>query len=260
MFVAQHLALNWMNQTNLFKNALASRCFPFGFKRLLLILLAGTAVACTVEGVPGDPPTSAPVETAPSATEAAGGLTLLAFGDSLTEGFGVPAEESYPAQLERKLQADGYPVEVINGGISGETSTAALNRLDWMLNTEPDIVIVETGANDALRGVDLALTRQNIAEIVRRFSEREIVVIVAGLQIIQNLGEEYTAEFADIYPRVAADYDAILIPFMLEGVAADPALNQSDFIHPTAAGYAVMVDHIYPYVLAGIAAAEAQND
>ena len=108
-----------------------------------------------------------------------------------------------------------------------------------MLNTEPDIVIVEIGGNDALRGIDLALTHKNIDEMVSRFSESGAVVIVAGLQIIQNLGAEYTTEFAAIYPQVAKNHNAILIPFMLEGVAADPALNQADFIHPNADGYAV---------------------
>ncbi len=181
-------------------------------------------------------------------------LTILAFGDSLTAGFGVEPQDSYPAQLERKLQADGYQVQVINGGISGETSSAGLSRLEWMLKTKPDIVIVETGGNDALRGVDLAITRENIGEIVRQFDESGAVVIVAGLQIIQNLGAEYTTEFAAIYPQIAEEYNAILIPFMLEGVAADPDLNQADFIHPTAEGYTVIVDHIYPYVVEAITA------
>ena len=199
---------------------------------------------------------STPTIEAPIVTEASpaqqDGLTILAFGDSLTEGFGVEADENYPSILERKLRADGYEVRVINGGISGETSSAALARLDWMLNTEPDIVIVETGANDALRGVDLGLTRQNLDEIVGRFSDSGAVVIVAGLQIIQNLGEEYTTEFSAMYPAVADNHDAILIPFVLEGVAADPALNQPDFIHPNAEGYVVMVDHIYAYILQAI--------
>jgi len=185
-------------------------------------------------------------------------LTILAFGDSLTAGYGVDPHDSYPAQLERKLQADGYQVQVINGGISGETSSAGLNRLEWMLKTKPDLVIVETGGNDALRGVDLAITRENIAEIVRQFDESGAVVIVAGLQIIQNLGAEYTTEFAAIYPAIAEEYNAILIPFMLEGVAANPELNQADFIHPTGEGYIVIVDHIYPYILEAIATAQSR--
>jgi acyl-CoA thioesterase-1 len=186
-------------------------------------------------------------------------LTILAFGDSLTAGFGVEPEENYPSQLESKLTGDGYDVRVINGGISGETSSAALSRLDWMLNTKPDIVIVEIGGNDALRGIDLDLTHKNIDEIVGRFTESGAVVVVAGLQIIQNLGTEYTTEFAAIYPNVAEKHNAILIPFMLEGVAADPALNQADFIHPNANGYAVMVDHIYGYIIKALELAENRN-
>lgn len=178
---------------------------------------------------------------------------ILAFGDSLTEGMGVELDKAYPAQLERKLQADGYNYEVINGGISGETSSAALSRVDWMLNTNPDIVIIEIGGNDGLRGIDLDLTEQNIDQIVGRFAETDTIIVFAGLQIIQNLGEDYTTQFAEMYPRIAANYpDAIFIPFILEGVAADPELNQLDFVHPTAEGYTVMVDHIYPFILEAI--------
>ena len=186
------------------------------------------------------------------------GIIILAFGDSLTEGLGVDPAENYPSQLQAKLQADGYNAQVINGGISGETTTSALARVDWMLNTHPDIVIVETGANDALRGVDIQVTSQNIDEIVSRFTDSGAVVIVAGLQIIQNLGQEYTTPFADIYPTVAEKYGSILIPFVLEGVATDPELNQADYIHPNAKGYTVMVDHMYPFVLEAIDALQAK--
>ncbi len=192
-------------------------------------------------------------------TPTASGLTILAFGDSLTAGFGVEPDESYPAQLQAKLRADGYSVDVINGGISGDTSAAALTRVDWMLNTKPDIVIVEIGGNDALRGLDLTLTKSNIDEIVRKFTESGAVVIVAGMQIIQNLGDEYVNTFAAIYPAVADNHGAILIPFFLEGVAADPVLNQPDFIHPNSAGYSVLIEHIYPYVVEAIEQVEKES-
>jgi len=226
------------------------------FQRLWLVGLILLVTACaTRTGFGLDTPSlEMPVTQTP-----ASGITILAFGDSLTEGFGVEPQDSYPAQLERKLQSDGYRIQVINGGISGETTSAALNRVDWMLNTDPDLVIVETGANDALRGIDLDVTRQNLDEIVSRFSDSGAVVIVAGLQIIQNLGEEYTTGFADLYPKVAEKYEAILIPFMLEGVAADPSLNQADFIHPTADGYTVLVEHIYPFILQGIEKAQEKE-
>lgn len=223
------------------------------FLLLAVILLVG----CSGEGetaVSPPSPTAAPSPITETATTEPG-LTILAFGDSLTEGLGVDEADNYPSQLARKLQADGYNVTVINGGISGETTSSALTRVDWMLNTNPDIVIVETGANDALRGVDIALTRQNLDEIVSKFTAGGAVVVVAGMQIVQNLGEEYTTEFAAMYPAIAEKHDAILIPFVLEGVAANPDLNQPDFIHPTAAGYTVMVDHMYPYVVEAIAQA-----
>lgn len=213
----------------------------------------GALLGCGGTAVPPTPP---PAPTVPPAPETTYDGTILAFGDSLTEGFGVATEEAYPAQLERKLQADGYNYRVINGGISGETSTAALSRLDWMLGSNPDIVIIETGANDALRGVDIGLTSRNFDEIIRKLTENDVIVVIGGLQIIQNLGQEYTDAFAAIYPEVAERYDSILIPFMLEGVATDPELNQDDFIHPTAEGYTVMVDHIYPFVIEAIEASE----
>lgn len=179
-------------------------------------------------------------------------IRILALGDSLTAGFGVDEEDAYPAQLQAKLQADGYDVVVINGGISGETSSGALARLEWMLGTQPNIVIVETGGNDALRGIDLDLTAENLDQIVSELTNAGIIVVVAGMQIIQNLGPEYAETYAAIYPDVAAQFDAVLIPFFLEGVAADPLLNQADFIHPNAAGYITLVDNIYPYVLDAI--------
>lgn len=185
-------------------------------------------------------------------------INILAFGDSLTEGFGVDSDMAYPAQLERKLQADGYNVIVVNGGISGETSSGALTRLDWTLRTKPDIVIVNTGGNDGLRAIDLDLTRENIDQIVGEFDDSGVIVVVAGMQIIENLGEEYTTEFAGIYPAVAEKHSAILIPFFLEGVAADPELNQDDFIHPTAEGYRIIVDNLYPYVVEALEELEAQ--
>ena len=186
-------------------------------------------------------------------------IEILAFGDSITAGFGVAADMAYPAQLERKLLADGYSVNVTNGGISGETSSGALTRLDWMAQTEPDIVIINIGGNDGLRAVDLDLTAENIDQIVQGFDESGAIVVVAGMQMAQNLGEQYTTEFAEIYPSVADKYDTVFYPFFLEGVAADPDLNQPDFIHPTAEGYTVIVENMYPFVIEAIELFEAEN-
>lgn len=214
---------------------------------IILSLALAALAACTPSaGAATSQPEQAPTSAAPPA------IRILALGDSLTAGFGLADSESYPAVLQARLRAGGYDAVVINGGISGETSSAALSRLDWMLQTDPDIVIVETGGNDGLRGVDLTQTAANLDEIVGRLTDEGIVVIVAGMQMIQNLGQDYATEFAAIYPAVAAAHDAVLIPFFLEGVAADPDLNQADFIHPNAAGYEVLVEHIYPFVVEAI--------
>lgn len=216
-------------------------------------------VACSSQE-PAAPPTKAPPATVESqeGEESQPEPKILAFGDSVTEGLGVETEEAYPALLQKRLLAEGYQYEVINAGISGETSSGALSRVDWMLAQNPAIVIVETGGNDGLRGIDLTLTHENISEIVRRFKESGAVVVLAGMQIVQNLGLEYTTEFADIYPAVAAEHDVILIPFFLDGVAGIPELNQPDVIHPTAEGYKIVLENVYPYVIEGIEAHQAK--
>ena len=180
-------------------------------------------------------------------------VTIVAMGDSLTEGYGVPEEQTYPALLEKRLHALGPGYRVINAGISGETSSGALSRLQWVLTLKPDIVILETGANDGLRGIDPNLIRNNLSHIVRELKRREVVVVLAGMKIVTNLGPEYTKAFSRIYPEVAAEQDVIFIPFILEGVAGNPEFNQRDGIHPTAEGYAVVLETIWPYVQTAIA-------
>jgi acyl-CoA thioesterase I len=158
-------------------------------------------------------------------------------------------DEAYPAQLERKLRAAGYNYTVINAGVSGETTTGALARVEWVLTLKPNLVILATGGNDSLRAIDPALTKENLRQLVQAFQAANVPVVLAGMQTVQNLGESYTNAFRAIYPAVAEGYNLTLIPFFLEGVAGDPKLNQPDFIHPTAEGYTVVVETIYPYVL-----------
>jgi acyl-CoA thioesterase-1 len=174
--------------------------------------------------------------------------TIVAVGDSLTEGLGVDEEFAYPAVLEKKLQAQGYRYRVINAGISGETSSGTLSRIKWVLTLKPDIVILVIGANDGLRGIDPALIESNIRRIIQALKAQNVVVVLGGMKIVRNLGQEYISAFSAIYPAVAESEGVIFIPFFLAGVAADPGLNQSDGIHPTAAGYRKVVDNIYPYV------------
>ena len=178
--------------------------------------------------------------------------TIVAVGDSLTEGLGVEEEFAYPAVLEEKLRQQGYQYQVINAGISGETSSGTLSRLNWVLTLKPDIVILVVGANDGFRGIDPGLIKSNIRTIIQSLKEKNVTVVLGGMQIVQNLGQDYTTAFTQIYPEVARSEDVLFIPFFLADVAADQGLNQADGIHPTAQGYQVVVDNIMPYVIDAI--------
>jgi acyl-CoA thioesterase-1 len=173
-------------------------------------------------------------------------------GDSLTEGLGVEEEFAYPAVLERKLRDLGYPYQVINAGISGETSSGTLARIKWILTLKPDIVILVIGANDGFRGIDPHLIKTNIQKIVKELKIQKVTVVLGAMQIVQNLGRDYTTAFEKIYPAVAHSEAIILTSFFLKGVAANQKLNQADGIHPTANGYQVIVDNITPYVVEAI--------
>ena len=177
---------------------------------------------------------------------------IVAMGDSLTAGLGVPETQAYPAQLERRLRADGYAFEVINAGVSGETSSSARTRTAWMLTLQPDIVILETGANDGLLGVDPSVMQDNINAIVQALQAKNVVVVLTGMQMVRNLGENYTRAFAQVYSHIAQQYDLIFMPFFLEGVGGEPEFNQGDGIHPTATGYEIIVENLYPYVIQAI--------
>lgn len=192
-----------------------------------------------------------------SAAAAKPALKILALGDSLTAGYGLASlTDSFPAQLERALDAKGYAVKILPGGISGDTTTGGLNRLEWSLAAKPDAVIVELGANDALRGIDPKLTAENLRAIVRRIQRDGTPVLLAGMMAPPNLGRDFGQRFNAIYPAVAKETGALLYPFFLDGVAAKPALNQEDQMHPTPAGVAVIVERILPSVEKLIAQAE----
>jgi acyl-CoA thioesterase I len=169
---------------------------------------------------------------------------IVAFGDSLTAGLGVGSHESYPAQLQQQLDALGYRYRVVNAGVSGETTAGGLRRVPWILNSKPEIVIVELGANDGLRGLSLDQTKQNLDRIIRQLRTAGVHVILAGMKLPPNYGTEYRTGFESIYPSLAASHRVPLIPFFLEGVAASAALNQADGIHPTKDGYRIIVQQI----------------
>jgi acyl-CoA thioesterase-1 len=178
--------------------------------------------------------------------------TIVAVGDSLTEGLGVEEEFAYPAVLERKLRDQGYLYKVVNAGISGETSSGTLARINWILTLNPDIVILVIGANDGFRGIDPDLIKTNILKIVKELKNKNVIVVLGAMQIVQNLGKDYTTAFAKIYPEIAQSENIILTPFFLNGVATNRKLNQADGIHPTARGYQVIVDNITPFVVKAI--------
>ncbi|WP_442873046.1 arylesterase [Aurantimonas sp. A3-2-R12] len=175
-------------------------------------------------------------------------LHVVVFGDSLIAGYGVGPGEAFPEQLQVALRDRGYGVEVTNAGASGDTSSGGLARLDWSVPTEADLVIVELGANDALRGISPEITEKNLDQILQTLTERGQAVILAGMIAPPNMGPDYSAAFNPIYAGLAEKYDVALYPFFLDGVATQPKLNQDDAMHPNKEGVAVIVEKMLPLV------------
>jgi len=173
---------------------------------------------------------------------------IVAFGNSLTAGFGVAPAESYPALLAARIEAEGYLYRVVNAGVSGETTAGGLRRVDWALRLNPDIVILELGANDGLRGQDLAKVRANLEGLVQRFQQAGARVLIAGMRLPPNYGKRYAGDFERMYRAVAQKTGAVLIPFFLDGVGGNPRLNQADGIHPTGEGYRLIVERLWPHL------------
>lgn len=173
--------------------------------------------------------------------------TILCFGDSLTAGYGLDPEVAWPALLQERINAEGLDWSILAGGVSGDTSAGGLRRIGWMLRRPVDIIILALGSNDGLRGVDLETTRQNLQGIIDRVRQRnpEVTVVVAGMLMPPNLGLEYTEAFQRIFPELAEANDAVLIPFLLEGVAGDPDLNLPDGIHPNKEGQRILADTVW---------------
>src|SRR4051812_18512051 len=188
----------------------------------------------------------------PAWAEAAKPIKLVVLGDSLSAGLGLPAQQAFPTKLQKALQDKGIEVDMTNAGVSGDTSSGGRDRLDWSVPDGTDGVIIELGANDALRGIDPDLTRAALTEIVQRLKARKIAVMLCGMLAPPNYGAEYAARFNSIYPDLAKKFDVPLYPFFLDGVAADAKLNQADGIHPTAAGVDIIVRNILPTVEAFI--------
>ncbi len=197
---------------------------------ILAILMTGQALAQSPAAAPTRP------------------IKMVAFGDSLTAGLGLPANRSFPIQLQKALESKGIKVDMINAGVSGDTTSGGRERLDWSIPEGTEAVILELGANDAMRGTDPDVTRAALSDILTRLKARKIAVLLCGMLAPPNYGAEYAARFNAIYPELAKRFDVPLYPFFLDGVAAEKKLNQGDGIHPTAEGVDLIVKNMLPTV------------
>ena len=175
-------------------------------------------------------------------------LKILALGSSLTQGYGLPPGTEFTTQLQAALKASGNDAEVENAGVSGDTSSGGLSRLDWSLADHPDAAIIELGSNDMLRGIPPEVTEKNLRAILSTLQKDHIPGLLTGMHAQRNLGPDYVKEFDGIYPRLAKDYDVVFYPFFLDGVALNPKLNQADGMHPNPSGVKIIVARMLPYV------------
>jgi acyl-CoA thioesterase I len=175
-------------------------------------------------------------------------VKIVAFGDSLTVGYGLPGTDAFPVKLARALEAKGIKVQIVNAGVSGDTASGGLARFDWSLPSDTDAVILELGANDAMRGIDPAVTREALAAILTKLKERGVAVLLCGMYAPPNMGADFERAYQRMYPQLARSYDAILYPFFLDGVAGHREHNQADGIHPTSKGVDLIVKAILPKV------------
>ena len=210
-------------------------------KRFVTLLLAYAAVSCVFA-------TATHAADAPVRREDAPVIVVL--GDSLTAGFGVAADEAFPARLAERLRREGYDYRMVNAGVSGDTSAGGLRRVDWVLRSQPAIVVVALGANDGLRGQSVPAMRDNLEAIVRRIQAAGARVLLAGMRVPSNYGDSFTREFAAAYQAVSRRTGVPLVPFLLDGVAANPALNQPDGIHPNADGHRLIAERVWPHLRA----------
>ncbi|MEQ9491449.1 MAG: arylesterase [Alphaproteobacteria bacterium] len=196
-----------------------------------------------------------------SGSAQADNFVILGFGDSLMAGYGLSEQASFPVQLEKALQENGHDATVVNAGVSGDTSAGGRSRIDWALADSPDIVLLELGANDGLRGLDPAQTKANLADMIEKSQNAGAVVVLAGMMAPRNLGRDYAEEFDAMYPDLADSFpDILFYSFFLQGVAADPALNQADGIHPNPAGVSVIVQNILPTIELALKRAQEKSE
>lgn len=202
-----------------------------------MAVLTLTAAGCSR---PSASPVDSAAPTAVGATRAAATARIVFLGDSLTAGYGLRREESVPSLIQQRLNDEGYRYEVVNAGVSGDTSAGGLTRLDWSLEGDVTLLVLELGANDGLRGLPAAQLKRNLGEIISRAKTRGITVLLTGMEAPPNYGAVYTAEFRQVYRDLADEHDVAFVPFYLDGVAGDPGLNLGDGLHPNAAGARVI--------------------
>lgn len=193
------------------------------------------------------PPESGQKEAKLGTTASDSAVRVLFLGDSITAGSGVGQEEAFPYLVSEMAKNEGIEAVVVDGGVSGDTSTGGLNRLDWLLKNRVDVLVLELGGNDGLRGVELTLTQENLSNIIRKTKQTwpGVEIVVAGMQVPPNIGHEYTAQFKAMFPKLAKEHNAVLIPFILEGVGGVKELNQPDGIHPTPKGHQIIAETVW---------------
>ena len=215
----------------------------------LILVLVATACALAVVACGGNTPSAPAPAKEPAGEGAAADAPLVVFlGDSLTAGYGLAEEQAFPSLVQNALAERGVPVRIVNAGVSGDTTAGGVSRLDWLLRQAPDVIVVELGANDGLRGLPLEMSERNLREIVTRSLDAGAQVLLVGMKIPPNYGPVYTSGFEKIFPSLADELDVPLMPFLLEGVAADRKLNLPDGIHPNAEGQRRVAANFVPYL------------
>ena len=201
------------------------------------VLLSGLIFAITIPGVLAEPPDSST-------------QNILFFGDSITAGYGIDKDAAFPALIQNKIDSLGWNYSVINGGLSGETSAGGVRRINWMMQKKVDVMVLELGGNDGLRGIDPAETRKNLVQIIEKARKKNpcMRILLAGMEVPPNLGKTYRENFKNIYASVSREKDVALIPFILEGVGGVDSLNQSDGIHPTEEGHEIIAQTVWQYL------------
>ncbi len=226
--------VRWTSWRRSIVSAIAS---GYGMRRRVLKAATALVALCAVA--------ASPAGAAPDAAA----TRILVLGDSIAAGYGLPPDRSFPARLESKLNAEGHEVKVINGSVSGDTTAGGKARLDWALAGKPDVAIVELGGNDGLRGIPPGQTKANLEAILARLKAAKVRVLLTGMLAPPNMGQSYEQAFNALFPSLARRYGVAFYPFLLDGIAAQPALNQPDGIHPNDQGVAVLVDRLAPYVV-----------